>query len=1201
MKKSLLVAGSLFLLVACMSNQVANEQSKTNQLPNNVDTIQTSTKPVWQPLLDDNSLSQWQQLGGSAPYHVEDNIIVGTTIPSNQNSFLATKQIFSDFIFEVDVKASAGINSGIQFRSNSLADYHQGRVHGYQMEIDTSSRKWSGGIFDEARSGWLYNLSRNPNCQNQFKVDEWNTYRIEAIGHHLRTFINNVPCADLIDEQSASGFIALQIHSAGHAAKGKQVKWRDPRVLTDDVEKFISKANNDLQISYLNNQLTAFEKAHDWRLLWDGKTTINPAWSITDQSLFANTAANLAFDINEQNFEFELDIKVGDHLDGAIHYLLEESALNDTALSTSSIINSPLSFKLADDKLNPLAKDAKQSFAAVTGKVAPSNFSEPDRQAKREKGKWGWNRVRIHVALGKVTHWLNNVKVAEFNLEKKQQPNKSILVIALNKGAANIRNIKLRKITINPGDRAGHVMKEVVPRDLIPQAPILSVAQALKTFKVHPDFELEVVASEPLLFDPVAAIYDAAGRIWALEMTTYMLDTKATGEMKHESQIVVLSDTDQDGTMDKRQVIVEKILLPRALAFIEGGILWADNEQLYFSEISEKNNTIKLIKTDVVDSDYAKGGNIEHKPNALLYSLDNWYYNAKSSQRYRPYPLSAQLPKGAKEVYRNGFWKMARSQTEYRGQWGLTQDDYGRHYFNYNFTPLLTTSFLPNVATRNPKHKFPDTLTQQKVGSNDVYPIRVTPGINRGYMKDMYADGYKLKTHTAACGPLIYRGNQFPKEYYGMGLAQEPAGNLMKATKITENNGMVSGENLLSQQEILASTDERFRPVNAINAPDGTITVVDFYHGILQHRTFLTSYLNNQIKMRDLERNKHIGRLYRLKHKNSKMPKVTYLNKLSAEQLVPYLAHDNGWHRDTAKQLIVMKQDKSVIELLTNMAITSTNHLAQINALWTLEGLGVVDLKTLQQAAKTNNAKVKRSIYRLAEYLPNNNQVLNNWLMAEAKQANKELANVLVLAAGTHQAWPVISILINRFGVNDFTYAALAFNEANFLTAEQQNIPSAATSNIRKLVNTNVQSKTQSLTGEALKSFNRGKALYNGEIGCFGCHGAEGKGNEMIPPLDESEWVTESKERLIAILLRGLSGPVTVNGKKFTSPLTMPGLGENHDVSDQNLADIATFIRNAWSNQASTVTAKDIDKVRQLTEQQSIPYTETQLKSDFKK
>ncbi len=206
-----------------------------------------------------------------------------------------------------------------------------------------------------------------------------------------------------------------------------------------------------------------------------------------------------------------------------------------------------------------------------------------------------------------------------------------------------------------------------------------------------------------------------------------------------------------------------------------------------------------------------------------------------------------------------------------------------------------------------------------------------------------------------------------------------------------------------------------------------------------------------------------------------------------------------------------------------------------------------------------------------------------------------------MLAAGTHQAWPVISILINRFGVNDFTYAALAFNEANFLTAEQQNIPSAATSNIRKLVNTNVQSKTQSLTGEALKSFNRGKALYNGEIGCFGCHGAEGKGNEMIPPLDESEWVTESKDRLIAILLRGLSGPVTVNGKKFTSPLTMPGLGENHDVSDQNLAHIATFIRNAWSNQASTVTAKDINKVRQLTEQQSIPYTEIQLKSDFKK
>ena len=740
--------------------------------------------------------------------------------------------------------------------------------------------------------------------------------------------------------------------------------------------------------------------------------------------------------------------------------------------------------------------------------------------------------------------------------------------------------------------------EEVVPKELIPEAPILSLEQALAAFQVHKDFALEVVAHDPLIFDPVVAIYDAAGRIWALEMTTYMPNTQADGEMKHESQIVVLTDTDNDGMMDKRQVIVEKILLPRALAFVQGGIIWSDNSQLYFSEIKETDNEIKLVKTELVDPTYAIKGNIEHKPNALLYSLDNWYYNAKSAMRYRPYPLDAKLPVGAKEVYRNQYWKMARSATEARGQWGLGMDDYGRHYFNHNFTPLQSTSFLPNAANRNPKYKFPKSVLRHNVGTNDVYPIRVTPGINRGYKKELYTEDFKLKNHTAACGPVIYRGNQYPEHYHNIGLVQEPAANLVKATKISEENGVVRGENLFEKQAIIASTDERFRPVNAVNAPDGTITIVDFYHGILQHRTFLTEYLTNQINQRDLERNKHIGRLYRLKHKNSPMPEVTYLNGLSPAQLLPFLGHDNGWHRDMAKQLLVMKQDKSVVEALTTMATLSKNHLAQINALWTLEGLGVVEFETLKAAAKTNHNKVKRSAYRLVETLPTS-PALIAWINEQAKLADKELADVLILPAGTFKVWPAVTNLINRFGTSHFTYSALAFNEATYLAAEKQNISEELVANISAVMNTSLEKKKQSLKGNALKSFNRGNALYNGAAGCFGCHGVDGTGNQIIPPLDKSEWVTQSKDRLSAILLRGLAGPIRVNGKSFDSPVTMPGLADNPRISDQDLADIATYIRNAWSNKTNEVSADEVKKVRKLTEQQKTPYSATKLIADF--
>lgn len=440
-------------------------------------------------------------------------------------------------------------------------------------------------------------------------------------------------------------------------------------------------------------------------------------------------------------------------------------------------------------------------------------------------------------------------------------------------------------------------INQVVPKALIPEAPILNIEQAMKSFQLPNDFELEVIAAEPLVFDPVIALYDAKGRLWVVEMTTYMPDIESHGEMEHESQIVVLTDTNNDGKMDKRQVILEKLLLPRTLAFVDQGFLWADHTTLYFTETNEENGKIKVIKTEVIDKKYATGGSVEHKPNGMLFSLDNWYYNAYMPKRYRAYPLNMEGPKSSEEVYRNKYWKMVKQDSEFRGQWGITQDDYGRHYFNGNSSPIRTTSFLPNVANRNAKHQFPVDLLEQDVGTPDVYPIRVTPGLYAGDQKGTYND-YKQARHTSACGTLIYRGNQFPKKFYGIGLVSEPTGNLIKATLITDVDGVVSGKNLFNKQSILASTDERFRPVNAVNSPDGTITVVDFYHGIIQHGKFMTPYLYDQIKQRELERHKHIGRIYRIKSKQKSVNNIRDLSTLSNQKLVAMLGHDNGWHRD---------------------------------------------------------------------------------------------------------------------------------------------------------------------------------------------------------------------------------------------------------------------------------------------------------------
>ncbi|MGJ8679895.1 PVC-type heme-binding CxxCH protein [Paraglaciecola sp.] len=1171
---------------SCSMNEQSEQKKSAHHQP------PANKQNHWRSLINENSLSDWYKIGGKADYQLEAQTIVGTSIKTPHSTYFTTGEVFTDFIFEVDVQAQAPLNSGVQFRSKKILGKKGETVAGYQMEIDTAKRAWSGGIYDQGRRGWLYTMNRNPDCQKTFKVDNWNKYRIEAVGSQVRTFINGVPCSSIVDDWSKEGFIALQIHSAGADKANKTIKWRAPKILTTNIKAHLSAPSKIAQFNYLNNNLTDYQASQGWQLLWDGQTNIPLAqtgqWQVKDGALTANAAKQdntLSLPIKDHYFELELDVKSSKQADNGIHYLLQKD-------------NKGYEFQLSEETSLEQTANNTKAMGAIYGITPPTNLTEPKGWRSLRINK-GWNRVRLVVKGSQVEHWINNIKVAEQQFLSPIPEQLTPIKIENSKGTLSVKNLKLRQLTkpkadkpfkaSNPGDRKGHVMKKVVPEEIIPEAPILNIEQALQSFEVHPDFALEVIADSPLVYDPVYAIYDAAGRVWALEMTTYMMDTLATGEMKHDSQIVMLSDTNNDGTMDTRQVVIPNIVLPRALAFVPKGIIWADNSSMYFSELTEDKGQVTVVKTEMVDKDYAKGGNVEHKPNGLLFSLDNWYYSAKANKRYRPYPLNAELPKGSKEIYKNQYWKMIVAHTEFRGQWGITQDDYGRHYFLGNSSPLQTTSFLPNVAFRNPQQEFPKELLNQNVGSNEVFPIRVTPGINRGYMEGMYDKEYKLKRNTAAGGPVIYRGNQFPAPYQNIGLVTESAGNLVKATKISESEGKVTGANLFNKKDIIASTDERFRPVSLNNTPDGTVMVVDFYHGVLQHRTFLTSYLSDQIKSRDLERSKHIGRLYRLKHKTNPMPKVEYLHNLTAQQLVPFLSHDNGWHRDMAQQLLVMAQDKSVVTELISIATESPNPLAQIKALWALEGLEELSLNTLIMASNSTNSKVLRSVYRLAELFSTTPE-LNNWLHEQSVKVSAEAANALALAAGTHNVWTATANIIQQHGNNPIIVASLGNKGKAFLASQKNELSTDVVKTLTALNNTVKQTK-QKLNSTVSKSVARGKKLYNGEAGCFGCHGANGEGNPMIPPLNKSEWVTGDPNKLIGILLHGYSGPIKVRGKTYNNGMVMPGLGQNSHFSDAHIADIASYIRNAWDNSTSAIKSSKVSSVRHHTQQQSLPYT----------
>jgi len=233
----------------------------------------------WTSLFDGKTLEGWQVLGGQAKFTVENGNIVGTTVANSPNTFLATRAEYGDFILEVDIRISDTINnSGIQTRShfNASANGGKGRVYGRQVEVDPSSRQWTGGIYDEARRGWLYPLELNPGARKLFTLNKYNTFRIECIGNEMRTWVNGKPVAYLVDTIDQKGFIALQVHSVSDEHAGKKLYFKNIRIKTTNLTP-TRPDKNIYVVNLQDNQLTDYEKNNGWQLLFDGRS--NNGWT----------------------------------------------------------------------------------------------------------------------------------------------------------------------------------------------------------------------------------------------------------------------------------------------------------------------------------------------------------------------------------------------------------------------------------------------------------------------------------------------------------------------------------------------------------------------------------------------------------------------------------------------------------------------------------------------------------------------------------------------------------------------------------------------------------------------------------------------------------------------------------------------------------------------------------------------------------
>ncbi|HUR57524.1 MAG TPA: c-type cytochrome [Opitutaceae bacterium] len=517
------------------------------------------------------------------------------------------------------------------------------------------------------------------------------------------------------------------------------------------------------------------------------------------------------------------------------------------------------------------------------------------------------------------------------------------------------------------GDRKGDVPQVASELAMkLPRAPVLAPDKQQATFQLPPGFRIDLVAAEPLVFEPVAMCFDGAGNLWVAEMSGYnrevlrdapALEVKGAAKWP-AGKIVKLEDTDGDGRMDRRTVFLDGLDSPRDVAIVRDGVLVADPPFLWLAR--DTNGDGKADEKRVIAEDFGPKGDGESAANGVLWGRDNWLHNV-SIYRYD-------------FRQRNGVWE--RALIVPRGQFGITQDDFGRLFFNRNSDQLRGDLFAPRYGARNPNVTDLPWVNTLVAKDQTVWPNHPTPGVNRGYRKGEAGQSTgglrpdaSLLEFTAACSPLVYRGMNFPADFYGNAFVCEPAANLIKRNLLHEEAGRITATNAYQGREFVTSTDERFRPVALAETPQGDLYIADLYRGVLQEAPLITTYLRDQALRRGLEAPMFgNGRIWRVRHENGALEtKKANLATMPAAELVALLEHPNGWQRDNAQQALVERRERSVAPQLEKLARSAGNERTKTYALWTLEGLGVVAPELLGAALKDASAKVRSATIRLYE------------------------------------------------------------------------------------------------------------------------------------------------------------------------------------------------------------------------------------------
>ena len=694
-----------------------------------------------------------------------------------------------------------------------------------------------------------------------------------------------------------------------------------------------------------------------------------------------------------------------------------------------------------------------------------------------------------------------------------------------------------------------------------PEIKNLSPEESLQRMYLPKGYKIELVASEPMINEPVAIAWDGNGKMYVAQMMTYMQDIDAGHEDEPWSRISILEDTDGDGKMDKSVVFIDSMVLPRIMLPLDDRIIVGETykRNLYSYRDTNGDGTadekILLLEDTVRDN-----RNLEHQDANMIWSIDNWLYVTNKAFRYR---------------FTNNVFVRDTLPEPAVGQWGLTQDATGRLFFSRAGAEVPALGFQqhPAYGSLEMEGKWDESFMEP-------WPIVGTLDAQGGPRRIREGDS-TLNRFTGVAGQEIFLGDKMPPAYGDL-FIPEPVGRLVRRAKVNHVDGKIVLENPYPQTEFLASTDPLFRPVGAATGPDGCLYIVDMYRGIIQEGTWVGegSYLRGVVKEKGYDKFVGRGRIYRIVHEDMEPgPKPDLLNKTS-DELLTYLGHANGWWRNTAQKLIVLKADKTVVPDLIETVEGNESWFAKLfhpekdfalerlHALWTLEGLDAIGKSMLMNAFQDKDPRVRVGAIRISErYLVQSDTEIFEALKTLANDSDPEVLQQLIL-----------SLRINNEASKLIVKSILDAhpdNEVIKVTAAENLNPSFSV--IQQL-----KEKYKLNGGDAAGQIVRGFKIFKEY--CSTCHGADGKGiHQLAPSLVGSPRVTGDMEVPVKILLHGLTGPV--DEVEYNGPMASVAK-EN----DQYIADVLSYVRThlngsggVWFGRVRGIREKTKDRTKYWT------------------